>query len=129
MRYSVVALWVRAIQLAKAALSAGVQLLMKERGVDRVDRVRFAGAFGAKIDARYAMALGMIPECDLDIVSSAGNAAGTGARIALLDQSTRPLIEQEVGKVERIETATRPDFQDLYVAAMAIPHQSDDKIS
>ncbi len=115
---------VRAIQLAKAALYAGVQLLLKERGVDRVDRVRFAGAFGAQIDARYAMVLGMIPECDLGAVSSAGNAAGTGARIALLDRKARPLIEAQVRNVEKIETATRPDFQDLYVAAMAIPHQN-----
>jgi uncharacterized 2Fe-2S/4Fe-4S cluster protein (DUF4445 family) len=120
---------VRAIQLAKAALYAGVQLLMKERGVDRVDRVRFAGAFGAQIDARYAMVLGMVPECDLDAVSSAGNAAGTGARIALLDRKARPLIEAQVRNVEKIETATRPDFQDLYVAAMAISHEkSPDKI-
>jgi len=114
---------VRAIQLAKAALYAGVELLMKERGVERVDRVRFAGAFGAQIDARYAMVLGMIPACDLDIVSSAGNAAGTGARIALLDRKARPLIEEQVSRVEKVETATRPEFQDLYVAAMAIPHQ------
>ncbi len=120
---------VRAIQLAKAALYAGVQLLMKERGVDRVDRVRFAGAFGAQIDARYAMVLGMVPQCELDAVSSAGNAAGTGARIALLDRKARPLIEAQVRNVEKIETATRPDFQDLYVAAMTIPHQeSPDKI-
>ena len=114
---------VRAVQLAKAALYAGVELLMKERGVDRVDRVRFAGAFGAQIDARYAMVLGMIPACDLGIVSSAGNAAGTGARIALLDRKARPLIEEQVSRVEKIETATRPEFQDLYVAAMAIPGQ------
>jgi len=114
---------VRAIQLAKAALCAGVQLLMKERGIDRVDRVRFAGAFGAQIDARYAMVLGMVPNCDLGAVSSAGNAAGTGARIALLDRKARPLIEAQVRNVEKIETATRLDFQDLYVAAMAIPNQ------
>ena len=122
-RISVTQQDVRAIQLAKAALHAGVLLLMKERGVDRVDRVRFAGAFGAQIDARYAMVLGMIPECDLDAVSSAGNAAGTGARIALLDRKARPLIEAQVRNVEKIETATRPEFQDLYVAAMAIPQR------
>ena len=102
---------------------------MKERGVDRVDRVRFAGAFGAQIDARYAMVLGMIPACDLGIVSSAGNAAGTGARIALLDRKARPLIEEQVSRVEKVETATRPEFQDLYVAAMAIPELSPDKFS
>ena len=80
---------VRAIQLAKAALYAGVRLLMERLGVDRVDRIRLAGAFGSHIDVKYAMVLGMIPDCALDKVSSAGNAAGTGARIALLDQRTR----------------------------------------
>ena len=80
---------VRAIQLAKAALYAGVRLLMERMGVERVDRIRLAGAFGSHIDVKYAMVLGMIPDCDLDGVSSAGNAAGTGARIALLDQRAR----------------------------------------
>ncbi|HEX6260680.1 MAG TPA: ASKHA domain-containing protein, partial [Woeseiaceae bacterium] len=74
---------VRAIQLAKAALYAGARLLMEKLGVDKVDRIRLAGAFGSHIDVKYAMVLGMIPDCRLDHVSSAGNAAGTGARIAL----------------------------------------------
>ncbi len=69
---------VRAIQLAKAALYAGVRLLMDELGVERVDRIRLAGAFGSHIDLKYAMVLGMIPDCDLANVGSAGNAAGTG---------------------------------------------------
>ncbi|MEY3446392.1 MAG: hypothetical protein RIR45_1147, partial [Pseudomonadota bacterium] len=77
---------VRAIQLGKAALYAGVRLLMERMGIDKVDRIRLAGAFGSHIDVKYAMVLGMIPDCSLAQVSSAGNAAGTGARIALLDQ-------------------------------------------
>ena len=116
---------VRAIQLAKAALYAGARLLMDRFGVARVDRIRLAGAFGAHIDVKYAMALGMIPDCRLDQVSSAGNAAGTGARIALLDRASRPLIEERVRQVEKIETAIEPDFQRHFVAAMAIPHRSD----
>src|SRR6202453_132713 len=71
---------VRAIQLAKAALYAGIKLLMEHLGVDHVDRIRLAGAFGSHIDVKYAMLLGMIPDCDLSQVGSAGNAAGTGAR-------------------------------------------------
>ncbi len=80
---------VRAIQLAKAALYAGARLLMEKLGVDKVDRIRLAGAFGAHIDVKYAMVLGMIPDCRLEQVSSAGNAAGTGARIALLDNQLK----------------------------------------
>ena len=81
---------VRAIQLAKAALYAGARLLMDHLGVDRVDRITLAGAFGSHIDVKYAMILGLIPDCDLAKVSSAGNAAGTGARIALLNQGRGP---------------------------------------
>ena len=113
---------VRAIQLAKAALYAGVSLLMQRMGVERVDRIRLAGAFGSHIEVKYAMVLGMIPDCALDHVSSAGNAAGTGARIALLNQSARRDIEQLVRRVEKIETAVEPRFQELFIEAMAIPH-------
>jgi uncharacterized 2Fe-2S/4Fe-4S cluster protein (DUF4445 family) len=114
---------VRAIQLAKAALYAGVRLLMEELGIERVDRIRLAGAFGAHIDTKYAMVLGMIPDCDLAQVASAGNAAGTGARIALLDAHSRATIEQLVRRVEKIETAIEPRFQAHFVEAMAIPHK------
>jgi len=112
---------VRAIQLAKAALHAGAKLLMEHFGVEKVDRIRLAGAFGAHIDVQFAMVLGLIPECDLTEVSSAGNAAGTGARIALLDRKSRALIEQQVRDVEKIETAVEPRFQEHFVDAMAIP--------
>ncbi len=116
---------VRAIQLAKAALRAGVALLMEHLGVDRVDRIRLAGAFGSHIDVKYAMILGMIPDCDLFNVSSAGNAAGTGARIALLDSDSRNVIEELVRRVEKIETAIEPKFQAHFVAAMGIPHSTE----
>jgi uncharacterized 2Fe-2S/4Fe-4S cluster protein (DUF4445 family) len=116
---------VRAIQLAKAALYAGARLLMEKLGVGKVDRIRLAGAFGAHIDVRYAMVLGMIPDCALERVSSAGNAAGTGARIALLDRSSRMLIDRQTRNVEKIETAVEARFQHHFVAAMAIPHDTD----
>lgn len=116
---------VRAIQLAKAALHAGVRLLMDHLGVTTVDRIRLAGAFGSHIDVKYAMVLGLIPDCELAHVTSAGNAAGTGARIALLDKKARAEIEAVVRRVEKIETAIEPRFQEHFVAAMAFPHQSD----
>ena len=115
---------VRAIQLAKAALYAGIRLLMDRLHVDHVDRIRLAGAFGSHIDVKYAMVLGMIPDCALEHVTSAGNAAGTGARIALLDHRSRDEIEAVVRRIEKIETAVEPLFQHHFVAAMAIPHRT-----
>ena len=108
----------------KAALHAGIRLLMERLGVERVDRIRLAGAFGSHIDVKYAMVLGMIPDCDLAQVASAGNAAGTGARIALLDSRSRATIEQIVRRVEKIETAIEPRFQAHFVESMAIPHKT-----
>jgi len=115
---------VRAIQLAKAALYAGVALLMDHLGVAKVDRIGLAGAFGSHIDTKHAMVLGMIPDCDLGQVASVGNAAGAGARIALLDASARAAIEDLVRRVEKIETAIEPRFQAHFVEAMAIPHKT-----
>ena len=113
---------VRQIQLAKAALRAGIRLLMDRLEVTSVDRIRLAGAFGSHIDVRYAMALGMIPDCSLDAVAAVGNAAGHGARIALLNQASRAEIESVVKSVEKVETAIEPKFQAYFVDAMAIPH-------
>ena len=113
---------VRAIQLAKAALYAGARLLMDHLGIESVDRIVLAGAFGSHIDVKYAMVLGMIPDCPLDKVYAAGNAAGTGARIALLNQRARDHIEQVIRKVEKIETAVEPKFQAHFVEAMGLPH-------
>jgi uncharacterized 2Fe-2S/4Fe-4S cluster protein (DUF4445 family) len=115
---------VRAVQLAKAALYAGVRLLMDRMRVDTVDRVRLAGAFGSHIDVKYAMVLGMVPDCDLQHVTSAGNAAGTGARITLLDHKARGEIEDVVRRIEKVETAVEPRFQEHFVEAMAIPHKT-----
>jgi len=116
---------VRQIQLAKAALYAGVKLLLDHAGLAGVDRIRLAGAFGSHIDTRYAMILGLIPDCSLDRVESAGNAAGTGARIALLNLAARREIESVVRKVEKIETAVEAKFQEYFVDAMAIPNKTD----
>ena len=113
---------VRAIQLAKSALYAGARLLMDQRGVDTVDRVVLAGAFGAHISPKHAMVLGMIPDCELSKVTSAGNAAGTGARIALLNSAARREVETLVTRITKVETAIEPRFQEHFVAANAIPH-------
>ena len=116
---------VRQVQLAKAALYAGVRLLQDRGGIDRIDRIRLAGAFGSHTDPKYAMVLGLIPDCDLNRVKSAGNAAGMGALIALLNLPARAEIEVAVRTIEKIETAVEPKFQEYFVDAMAIPNKRD----
>lgn len=116
---------IRAIQMAKAALYSGARLLMDKLEVETVDRVVLAGAFGAHISAKHAMVLGMIPDCALEKVTSAGNAAGTGARIALLNTDARKEIEETVRNIEKIETAVEARFQEHFVNASAIPNSAD----
>jgi uncharacterized 2Fe-2S/4Fe-4S cluster protein (DUF4445 family) len=116
---------VRAIQLAKAALYAGAKLLMQSQGVDKVERIILAGAFGSYIDPLHAMVLGLIPDCELESVHAVGNAAGDGARIALLNRDQRIEATRIAAGVEHLQTATAPTFQDEFVAALAIPHASD----
>jgi uncharacterized 2Fe-2S/4Fe-4S cluster protein (DUF4445 family) len=116
---------VRAIQLAKAALYVGVRLLMRELGIDAVDRIVLAGAFGSVIDKYYAMMIGMLPDCDLDRITSVGNAAGDGARIALLNKAKRQEAAEIARWVEHIAAPLEQDFQDLFIAALAFPHSSD----
>ncbi|MDQ7069963.1 MAG: ASKHA domain-containing protein [Rhodobacterales bacterium] len=116
---------IRAIQLAKSALYAGARLLMDEMGVETVDRVVLAGAFGAHISNKHALVLGMVPDAPLARITSAGNAAGTGARIALCNIVSRAEIERVVGEITKVETAIEPRFQEHFIAANAIPHATD----
>ena len=116
---------VRSIQLAKAALYAGAKLLMSRANISKVDQVFLAGAFGSYIDPKYAMILGLIPDCPLDQVFAIGNAAGDGARIALLNRNKRLEAQQVSRKIKYIETAVDLEFQDEFVHALHIPHASD----
>ncbi len=116
---------VRAIQLAKAALYAGVKLLMAENGSTQVDRIVLAGAFGSYIDPRHAMILGMIPDCELDRVATVGNAAGDGARIALLNREGRAEAARIARSCHHVQTAVAAEFQNEFVGAIAIPHKTD----
>lgn len=115
---------VRAVQLAKAALRAGIDLLAEHAGHPEIHDIRLAGAFGAHIDPLHAMVLGMVPDCPLGGVRSVGNAAGAGAVAALLSASSRQAMELAVSGITKIETATEPRFQELFVAAMALPHKT-----
>ena len=98
---------------------------MDRMGADAVDQIRLAGAFGSHIDVFHAMVLGLIPDCPLDRVSAAGNAAGAGAVIALLNRAARSEIEDVVRKIDKVETAVEPAFQQHFVDAMAFPHGTD----
>jgi uncharacterized 2Fe-2S/4Fe-4S cluster protein (DUF4445 family) len=115
---------IRAIQLAKAALRAGIDLLVEHAGNPRIDEIRLAGAFGAHIDPLRAMVLGLVPDCALSDIRAVGNSAGTGAVQALLSRTLREEMERAVRDVVKIETATEVRFQELFVAAMALPHAS-----
>ena len=115
---------VRAIQLAKAALRAGIDLLLERAGHPILDEIHLAGAFGAHIDPLHAQVLGLLPDCPLESVRSVGNAAGVGAVEALLSAELRSEMEATARDVIKIETATEPRFQELFVAAMAFPHAS-----
>lgn len=116
---------VRAIQLAKGALYAGARLLMDRAGLETVDSVKLAGAFGSHIDPVYALVLGMIPDCDPDKVISVGNAAGSGAVRALLSAADRQEIADVARTITKVETAIEPRFQEHFVQAMGIPHSTD----
>jgi uncharacterized 2Fe-2S/4Fe-4S cluster protein (DUF4445 family) len=116
---------VRAVQLAKAALHAGCKLLMRRMGLEAVGRIKLAGAFGSHIDPVYALILGLVPDCAVGQVSAVGNAAGHGARIALVNRAARDEIAGLARRIEKIETALDTDFQAEFVAAMALPHATD----
>ena len=110
---------VRSIQLAKAALSAGVQLLMDYLECKEFDQVLLAGAFGSHLDPVFVADLDIIPSATREQIRSVGNAAGIGATKALLSQLERDRIIAEVKKVRKIESANEPNFQDYFVQGMA----------
>jgi len=98
---------------------------MDKLSITELKKISLAGAFGSHIDEKYAMVLGLIPDCELSQVKSVGNAAGTGARIALLNRQSRINIKEILATVEKIETAIEPAFQQYFVDAMSFPHQVD----
>ena len=109
---------IRSIQLAKAALSAGVSILMDYLNCTEFDKVLLAGAFGAHLDPRYVALLDIIPTSTEEKIISVGNAAGVGASAALLDINKRKTIIDAVDEVVKIETATESKFQEYFVDAM-----------
>ncbi|MFQ5342828.1 MAG: ASKHA domain-containing protein, partial [Anaerolineae bacterium] len=116
---------VRALQLAKAAMYSAAKIMMRCWGVDRLDKVVLAGAFGSYIDKVKAMAMGLFPDCELRNVYAVGNAAGDGARIALLNVDKRAEANQVARQVEYIELTVEPDFEKQFTTAMHFPHMRD----
>jgi len=116
---------VRNVQLAKGALYTGAKLMMKRLGIEKLNKVILAGAFGSYIDTEEAMVLGMFPDCDLKNVYAVGNAAGDGARIALLNRNKRLEADEIARKVEYMELTIEADFQKEFIEAMQIPHMKD----
>ncbi len=116
---------VRNVQLAKGALYTGAKLLMKKLGIEKIDKVILAGAFGSSIDTAEAMVLGMFPDSDLKNVYAVGNAAGDGARITLLNRDKRGEAEEVAKKVEYIELTIEEDFQKEFIESLHIPHMYD----
>ncbi len=116
---------VRNVQLAKAALYTGAKLMMRKLGIDRVEKVILAGAFGSYIDPMKAMIIGMFPDCDPKQVYAVGNAAGDGARMALLNLGKRREADDVAGKVHYVELTIEKEFQKEFLDAMAFPHKKD----
>ncbi|NOZ76109.1 MAG: DUF4445 domain-containing protein [Euryarchaeota archaeon] len=116
---------IRAMQLAKGALYTGCKILMKRYGVEEVDHVILAGAFGSYIDKEASLVIGMFPDCDLEKVRAIGNAAGDGARIALLNTEKREEANVTARKIKYIELTVDPEFQTEFMYAMHFPHMKD----
>jgi uncharacterized 2Fe-2S/4Fe-4S cluster protein (DUF4445 family) len=112
---------IRAVQLAKAALYAGVQLLAESLNCETFDEILLAGAFGTHLDSKYVSEIGIIPNAPSNIISSIGNAAGMGAAMALLNIEERENIINAVKHIDKIETATEQKFQDYFINAMKFP--------
>jgi uncharacterized 2Fe-2S/4Fe-4S cluster protein (DUF4445 family) len=117
---------IRQIQLAKGALYCGCKLMMRRMGVSKVDKVKIAGAFGTHVDREKALIMGLFPDCELDKILSVGNAAGDGARAALLNREKREEANWVSRNVEYIELTVEKDFQQQFMEAMQIPHMKDD---
>jgi len=116
---------VRQIQLAKGALYCGCKLMMRRMAVDKVDRVKIAGAFGTHVDREKALIMGLFPDCEIDKIVSVGNAAGDGARAALLNREKREEANWVSRNVEYIELTVEKDFQERFMEALQIPHMKD----
>ncbi len=116
---------IRAIQLAKSAMYSGARIMMQHMGVKKIDRVILAGAFGSYIDKMSAAVIGLFPDCGQDCVQAVGNAAGDGARIALLNVDKRDEADFWARRVEYIELTLEPEFNKMFTKSLNFPHAEE----
>jgi uncharacterized 2Fe-2S/4Fe-4S cluster protein (DUF4445 family) len=116
---------IRQIQLAKGAVYSGCKLMMGRMGIDKVDVVKIAGAFGTHVDPEKALIMGLFPDCEIERIVSVGNAAGDGARAALLNRKKRQEADWVSRNVRYLELTVEKEFQQQFVEALQIPHMSD----
>ena len=116
----------RQIQLAKGALYAGCKLMMRRMGLDKIDKVKIAGAFGTHVNKQKALIMGLFPDCEVEKILGVGNAAGDGCRAALLDRRKRIEANWVSRNVEYIELTVEEDFEKQFMQAMQIPHMKDE---
>ncbi|MBC7316224.1 MAG: DUF4445 domain-containing protein, partial [Chloroflexi bacterium] len=111
---------VRELQLAKGAIRAGIEILLKELGIGRevVKRVYLAGAFGNYIRPESALTIGLIPHFPQAEIIPVGNAAGAGAKMALLSRRERERASEVARRTEYLELSGRPDFQEVFAEAL-----------
>ena len=114
---------VNEIQLAKAAIRAGIEVLLNTAGleVDQVERVVVAGAFGTYLDVDSALAVEMFPPLPRERFSQVGNAAGMGAKLVLLSRLCREIAGEIARRVEYVELTTSPHFVQVYTGALMLP--------
>ena len=117
---------IRQIQLAKGALYAGCKLMVKRMGLDKVDTVKIAGAFGTHVDREKALIMGLFPDCEIEMIQGVGNAAGDGCRAALLNVKKRVEANWCSRNVEYIELTVESTFQQEFMEAMQLPHMTDE---
>jgi len=120
---------IREIQLAKAAIYAGCSILMKKRCIKprNIKKLYIAGAFGNYINLKNAEMIGLLPDILTQRVTLVGNAAGAGARMALISKKMRHFAVDVSRKVDYVELASEPDFQSEFTAAMFFPHRDLDR--
>jgi uncharacterized 2Fe-2S/4Fe-4S cluster protein (DUF4445 family) len=113
---------VRELQLAQAAIRSGIQILLRDKGLadEDLDEIIIAGAFGSYLDIASAIAIGMLPAIPQSRFRQVGNAAGMGAKIALVSREKREAVQRNVRDIRYIELATAPDFNKTFTQAISL---------
>ena len=119
---------VRSVQLGKAALRAGIEILLREQGVRELDRIYLAGTFGNHLEPRDIVAIGLVPPVPVERIESIGNAAGDGARMVLFNRRDRRRAHRVAASMRVVELSGRADFQDLFIACTELSAAPVDRL-